>query len=149
MCFLSYPFDVTMYLYIMSLWYCSHNFCILVFHFCSFDLSICLFFVFVFSLIHMTWLCTYTFRHCAIVKISFLFCLFVNVLCLYAFLCFFVTYFIFVCFQCDLDVIMILTQCWLLYPYFWQFFSLTVCLFCSQIVVNIMEIDVTVIHLRG
>lgn len=45
------------------------------------------------SLTHMTWLCTYTPRYCAIIK---QFCIHVfrfdNVLCLYAFLCFFDIY---------------------------------------------------------
>ena len=53
---------------------------------------------------------------------------------IYAFLCFFVKYlYVFI-------VIKIITQCWLLY-FFFDIFTYYVCLFCSRIVVNIMEFD--------
>ena len=59
---------------------------------------------------------------------------------MYAFLCFFVTFVVFI-------VIKMITQCWLLYPYFWLFYLL--CLFCSRIGDYITEFDATVIQVRG
>ena len=87
----------------------------------------------------MTWLCTNKSRHCVIVLwqiCEFLSLIFANMLSLYAGLCFLVTYlFVFL-------VIKIIKQRLLLFTYH-------VCLFCSSIVVNIMEFDATVIPVRG
>ena len=95
-----------------------------LFLFCYFYLSFLeIYFVYVpfyVYLLDTTWVCTFTFCHCVIVQL-----LMVVVI-----------------------VIMIITHCWLMCPIF-DMYTCYLCLFCSRIVVNIIEFYETFIQVRG